>query len=238
MGHTLFLDEVAEIPTSCRPSSSASWRRGVAPVGGRSELEVDVRVLSATNRDLKERSARAVSGRTSSSASRLRDSPARPARTARDIPLLVQHFLDKFSRSRPSGSAGAAPGHGRAAGHDWPGNIRELKNAVERAVITSARASCSPVSTFPRQAGRARTGTSSASPTASPSTPWRGLHPGQPAAERNNKARTAEILGVSEKTLYNKLNRYGREAKAAAAAPGGSEPTAPPLVVPANAENS
>ena len=53
----------------------------------------------------------------------------------------------------------------------------------------------------------------------------------------NNKARTAEILGVSEKTLYNKLNRYSAEARAAAEAAEAARPSQPPLTQPASAQN-
>ena len=151
----------------------------------------------------------------------------------------MQHFLDKFSRESAKRVSGVQPQAMEVLrGHDWPGNIRELKNAVERAVILCEGELLTREHLPPDMAGKG---------------PDRHLFRVAhgitlDALEKdyilaslqrngNNKARTAEMLGVSEKTLYNKLNRYGREAKAAAAAPGGSEPTAPPLVVPANAEN-
>ena len=106
-------------------------------LGGKVELEVDVRVLCATNRDLKAEIASGASARTSTSASTSSRSPLPPLRERReDIPLLVQHFVEKFNRESGKQVSGVHPEAMEVLrAYDWPGNIRELQNAVERAVI-------------------------------------------------------------------------------------------------------
>ena len=241
-GGTLFLDEVAEIPFELQAKLLRVLEEGrLRRLGGRSELEVDVRVLSATNRELKD----AIRD------GRFREDlffrlhvfqiPLPPLRERReDIPMLVQHFLDKFSREAAKRVTGVQPQAMEVLlGHAWPGNIRELKNAIERAVILCDGELLTRDHLPPEMAGKG---------------PDRHLFRVAhgvtlDALEKeyilaslqrngNNKARTAEMLGVSEKTLYNKLNRYGREAKAAAGVAAPSEPAQPPLATQATAENS
>jgi two-component system, NtrC family, response regulator HydG len=241
-GGTLFLDEVAEIPVELQAKLLRVLEEGrLRRLGGRSELEVDVRVLSATNRDLRDEIR----------AGRFREDlffrlhvfqiPLPPLRERReDIPMLVQHFLDKFSRESAKRVTGVQPQAMEVLlGYGWPGNIRELKNAIERAVILCDGELLTRDHLPPEMAGKG---------------PDRHLFRVAhgvtlDALEKeyilaslqrngNNKARTAEMLGVSEKTLYNKLNRYSREAKAAAGVAPSSEPALPPLATRATAENS
>jgi len=210
-------------------------------LGGRSELEVDVRVLSATNRDLPE----------AIRSGRFREDlffrlqvfqiPLPPLRERReDIPMLVQHFLDKFSRESAKRVTGVEPQAMEVLrGHDWPGNIRELRNTLERAVILCETELLTPDHLPPEMAGKG--------PDRHLFRVAHGMTLDSLEKEYilaslkrngNNKARTAEMLGVSEKTLYNKLNRYGREAKAATGVAGPSETTLPPLASSATVENS
>jgi two-component system, NtrC family, response regulator HydG len=241
-GGTLFLDEVAEIPFELQAKLLRVLEEGrLRRLGGRSELEVDVRVLSATNRDLKD----AIRG------GRFREDlffrlhvfqiPLPPLRERReDIPMLVQHFLDKFSRESAKRVTGVQPqAMELLLGHDWPGNIRELKNAIERAVILCDGELLTRDHLPPEMAGKGpdrhlfRVAHGITLDALEKEYILASLH-----RNGNNKARTAEMLGVSEKTLYNKLNRYGREAKAAAGVAAPSEPALPPLVTPATADNS
>ena len=108
-------------------------------VGGNETLTVDVRIVAATNRDLKERvslgrlprgpllSPERGAGR--------RAAPAR--RASSDIPLLAQHFLRRFAAENGRGTMGFSErGHCAALlSYPWPGNVRELENAIERAVV-------------------------------------------------------------------------------------------------------
>jgi DNA-binding NtrC family response regulator len=211
-GGTLFLDEVGDLPIELqakflRVLEDERLRR----LGGKSEFIVDVRVISATNRDLKEEIK----------ASRFREDlyfrlnvfqiPLAPLKERRDdIPLLVQHFIDRFGREGGKKLAGVTPQAMKVlCEYGWPGNIRELRNTLERAVILCG-GGIIDVEHLPVEL--AVGGGESA---------YLKLPFGLPLREvekeyilsslgrlQNNKARTAQALGISEKTLYNKLYRY------------------------------
>src|SRR6266849_4356634 len=186
---TLFLDEVGEIPIELqakflRVLEEERLRR----LGGKSEISDDVyfrlNVFHIPLSPLKER----------------RD----------DIPLLVQHFIDRFGREGGKKLAGVTPQAMKVLSeYAWPGNIRELRNTLERAVILCGAAAID-VEHLPAE--MAAGGGESA---------YLKLPFGLPLREvekeyilsslgrmQNNKARTAQALGISEKTLYNKLYRY------------------------------
>ena len=188
-------------------------------LGGRDEQAVDVRVVAATNADPEE----AVRS------GRLREdlfyrlnvfSIALPPLRERldDIPLLVRAFLDETNARNQKAVKAVAPDALRSLeSYAWPGNIRELRNVIERATILAEgefieRKHLPP----PVAAG------SGAPPKALTLAPGTTVE----EAERrlimltleytgNNKTRAAEILGISLKTLHNKLNRF-REEKLAA----------------------
>jgi two-component system, NtrC family, response regulator HydG len=240
-GGTLFLDEVGEIPFELQAKLLRVLEEGrLRRLGGKTEIEVDVRVLCATNRDLK---AEIRGGRFREDLFfRLNVFQiALPALRERreDVPMLVQHFVEKFNQDSGKHVSGVHPQAMEVLrAYDWPGNIRELKNAVERAVILCDGELITRDHLPPDMAGMG---------------PERHVFRiaygltldavekeyilGSLQRNANNKARTAEILGVSEKTLYNKLNRYSAEARAAAAAAEAAGPSQPPLTQPASAQN-
>ncbi len=217
-GGTLFLDEVGEIPIELqakllRVLEESKLRR----VGGKAEIDVDVRVLCSTNRDLKAEIKN----------SRFREDlyfrlnvfqivlpPLRDRRE--DIAILAQHFIEKFNEESAKHITGMHPeALDVLKNYDWPGNIRELRNAVERAVILCDGDLIQRDQLPPDMAGKG------------PERQTFRLSYGLPLdlvekeyilgtllRNSGNKARTAESLGVSEKTLYNKLNRYAAESKA------------------------
>ncbi len=217
-GGTLFLDEVGEIPVELqakllRVLEESRLRR----IGGKAEIEIDVRVLCSTNRDLK---AEIKSCRFREdlffrlNVFQISLPPLRERRE--DIPLLIQYFVEKFNGESGKHIMGVHPDALDVLKHyDWPGNIRELRNAVERAVILCDGDFVQRDHLPPDMAGKG------------PERQTFRLAYGLPldlvekeyilgSLQRNggNKARTAQILGVSEKTLYNKLNRYAAEARA------------------------
>jgi transcriptional regulator with PAS, ATPase and Fis domain len=139
-GGTIFLDEIAEMSTSLQVKLlRVLQEREIRPVGADRTIKVDVRVVAATNRDL---SAEVEKGRFREDLFyRLQVIPivVPPLRERRsDIPLLVQHFLDKHNQQRSEQNCRIADD---AMVHlweyDWPGNVRELENLVERLVVLS-----------------------------------------------------------------------------------------------------
>jgi two-component system nitrogen regulation response regulator NtrX len=139
-GGTLFLDEIGDMSLSAQAKVLRALQEGVITrVGSGKPLQVDVRVVAATNKTLEQEIA---AGRFREDLLyRLNVVPIEvpPLRARRgDIPQLVRHFTDRLSGT---GRAGLKPREfadvalKRLAGHDWPGNIRELRNAVERLLI-------------------------------------------------------------------------------------------------------
>src|SRR5271163_516785 len=137
-GGTLFLDEIGEIPVEMqvkllRALQESEFER----VGGIKTIRVDVRLVAATNRDLKKLIAASVFRE--DLYYRLNVVPIRlPALRERagDIPLLVEHFLGKFNDRLKKHVAGVEPDAiDVLSSYAWPGNIRELENVIERAVL-------------------------------------------------------------------------------------------------------
>ena len=136
-GGTIFLDEIGEIP----PPTQVKLLRFLQNkeferVGETTTSKVDVRVIAATNRDLEEAvSAGGVPGGSVLPAECREAETAPAARAAEDIPLLAQHFLKKFGSAAEISrrSADAA-----LQAYPWKGNVRELENVIERAVILCA----------------------------------------------------------------------------------------------------
>ncbi|HEY2028814.1 MAG TPA: sigma-54 dependent transcriptional regulator [Myxococcales bacterium] len=216
-GGTLFLDEVGEIPIDLQAKFlRVLEEERVRRLGGKGEITVDVRVVSATNKDLKEEIKAGQFREDLFFRLNVFHVNLAPLKERRDdIPLLVQHFIDKFGREggrKPSGVSAQAMK--LLADYGWPGNIRELRNTLERAVILCGGATID-VEHLPAEL--AAGGGESA---------YLKLPYGLPLREiekeyilstltrlQNNKARTSQALGISEKTLYNKLYRYSGKSR-------------------------
>ena len=218
-GGTLLLDEITEMSEELQVKLLRVLETGVIRrVGGSSEIAVDVRVVAATNRD-PELAVREGKLRRDLYF-RLNVFPVKlPPLQARgsDVKLLAVHFLNRLSRS-----AGIAKEFDPEAlellqSYSWPGNARELKNVVERAFILAGdmiTCECLPVEV--RGDGRLP----SAGLQAPVGTPLDDVVRSHTLATldhfEGNKTRAAEALGISLKTLYNRLARY-REEEAAEA---------------------
>jgi len=217
-GGTLLLDEVAEMAPGTqakflRVLEEGSFRR----LGGKTEINVDVRVVAATNKDpvtaMKEGEFREdLYYRLN--VFTLAVPPLR--QRIEDIPLLVTGFIEEFNGKYDKRITGVDDATLKLLmSHAWPGNVRELRNTVERAFI----ACDGDVIT-----AKVLPGTSPIAPVAS----WSGdadvvtAPIGLPlrevekqfvlrtlAAENNNKTRAADRLGISTKTLHNMLQRWG-----------------------------
>ncbi|HEX9850643.1 sigma-54 dependent transcriptional regulator [Candidatus Deferrimicrobium sp.] len=135
---TIFLDEIAEMSPSLQAKLlRVLQEKSVTPVGGNRAIQVDARVITATNRDLDEEISE---GRFRSDLFfRLNVIPIRipPLRDRRDdIPLLVEHFVGKYNREKKRTLEGVRPESLEILRrYTWPGNVRELENLIERIVV-------------------------------------------------------------------------------------------------------
>ena len=215
---TLFLDEVAEMAATTqvkllRVLEERSFRR----LGGHDEIHVDVRVLAATNRDPE----------TSLKDGKLRQDlyyrlnvftlELPPLRERiDDIPSLVEHFVSEFAKANNKSVEGAdRKALNVLADFHWPGNVRELRNVIERAVIICPRPLIGVEDLPPSIVSPSRSSVASGS-SSDVSIPVgttveraeRDLILKTLESTGHNKTRAAEILGISLKTLHNKLKKY------------------------------
>jgi len=229
-GGTLFLDEITEMPVELQIKLLRALETGrFYRVGSEHELNVDVRIIAATNRD----------PNTAVTQGLLREDllyrlavfplPLPPLRAREaDIELLAQHFLNELNAAAGASKAFTTLAREFLARHDWPGNVRELKNAVQRAFILAdtevnfdLRGSAMPRA----QKSPVNTGTLLQFAVG---TPLQDIEREVIAATlehcRGRKRETAELLGVSLKTLYNRLNAYRGESDAHCGAWHGTGP--------------
>jgi two-component system nitrogen regulation response regulator NtrX len=213
---TLFLDEVGDMSPAVQAKVLKVLDSGrLVPVGGTRAVQVDARVLAATNHDL---TAQVEKGRFREDLYyRLHVVPVEvpPLRErAEDIPLLAGHFLDQYGREYGRGAMRFDEGALTALrAHRWPGNVRELKNLVERLVILRPR-EVYQAADLPRLAA------GPASPSFDPQGDLGGLREAREAFERHyvtrkleecggNVTRTAERLGIERSHLYRKMRALG-----------------------------
>jgi DNA-binding NtrC family response regulator len=137
---TLFLDEIGEMPLSTQTKLlRVLEQREFMRVGGESSIAVDVRIVAATNRDLREAVARGEFRRDLYYRLNILDLRLPPLRERRgDIPLLIRHFVREVSARVDRPFPGVTPeAMELLERHDWPGNVRELRNLVESMVVLS-----------------------------------------------------------------------------------------------------
>jgi DNA-binding NtrC family response regulator len=214
---TIFLDEIAEM----NPGTQAKFLRilqdgTVRRLGGRTEIKVDVRVLAATNKD----PVKAIQEGTFRedlyyrlNVVSLTMPPLRERRD--DIPALVQAFIEEFNvrYDKRIRSLDESVLSGLIA-RPWPGNVRELRNTIERAVIVCEGDTILPKHIPPSPS--LRSAESADGPDAVTFRVGTSLEDAEKAlilktlvANGNNKTRAADVLGISLKTLHNKLKAYG-----------------------------
>ncbi len=212
---TLFLDEIGEINQSVQIKIlRVLQERKFERVGGESTVEVDVRIVAATNRDLRKE---IEEGRFREdlyyrlNVVHIHIPPLKERRD--DIPLLAMSFLREFSQENGKDLTGFDPKARQALySYPWPGNVRELRNCIESAVVM-ASGSLLTVDDLPPGIGVSGDGQDVRIPLGS-SLPEaeRIIIRETLAAQGGNKSRTAEILGIGRKTLYQKIEEYGIEA--------------------------
>ena len=213
---SIFLDEISEMPLSMQVKLlRVLQEREFTRVGGEDVIQVDVRVIAATNKNLLEEIE----------TKRFREDlfyrlnvvtlkmPSLRERKE-DIPLLAQHFLKGFSEKNRKQIKGFTPqAMNRLLKYDWPGNVRELMNAVERGVVLS-RGDYLEVEELPlinrAESPEMDSGSGEVLPSNIP------LEEVEKATILNtlesawgNKSEAARRLGITRKTLHKKLKKYG-----------------------------
>jgi Nif-specific regulatory protein len=146
-GGTVFLDEVGELaPTIQSKLLRALQERHVDRVGGTKPIKVDVRVISASNRDLREEVAARRFREDLYHRLKVVDILMPPLRArGEDIALLANHFVARFARKAPRPVRGISPAAMRyLKAYDWPGNVRELENTIECAMVLGSSAQILP----------------------------------------------------------------------------------------------
>jgi DNA-binding NtrC family response regulator len=212
---TLFLDEVTEMPLDMQPNLLRVLEtKRVSRVGGTQEFPVDCRVISATNRSLEDIASENI----------LREDiyfrlavfpisiPSLKERKE-DISLLAQSFLEQLNTEHGENFAFNATQLNQLSEHDWPGNVRELRHSIHRAFIMSEPGgkSLDLPSHFDSPFSQRDKSTNTISAGKTIDELERELIYATLAKVDNNKTLAAEMLGISTKTLYNRLHAYGDE---------------------------
>ena len=221
-GGTLFMDEIGETsPAMQAKLLRVIQERECQRVGGDETLTVDVRILAATNRDLKNDVTNGKFREDLFYRLNVVTVEMPPLRTRHeDIPLLAQHFMVRFAERNRKTVKGFTPqAMDLLIKHDWPGNVRELENAVERSVIllagdyiTERELPLSITQTVEEDRPEAaRPGKEAIGFTGSLSleTIEKEAILATLSETGGNKSETARRLGINRKTLHLKLKRYG-----------------------------
>lgn len=215
-GGTIFLDEIGEINPSVQVKLlRVLQEKKFERVGGEQTIEVDVRVIAATNRNLEEE---VKAGRFREdlyfrlNGIRIEVPPLRERKD--DIPLLLNSFLEKYNEENGKSITGF-DNRARAAiyKYDWPGNIRELQHCVESSVVM-ASSDVITLEDLPPSVSNDSKSEIVAVPVGIKLNEAEKLIIQQNlAANRGNKSKTADILGIGRKTLHRKLLEYGLESE-------------------------
>jgi len=213
-GGTIFLDEIGEINQSVqikilRVIQEKKFER----VGGTQTIEVDVRIIAATNRNLEEEVK----------AGRFREDlyyrlnvihiQVPPLRERKDdIPLLINEFLARFAKENHKNISGV-DSRARAAlyKYDWPGNIRQLQNCMESAVVMCSGNEITLDDLPPTISQSSADAVINVPVGITLDDAEKMIIQQNLAANKGNKSKTADILGIGRKTLHRKLQEYGLE---------------------------
>ena len=232
-GGTIFLDEIGELPQEMQAKLlRVLQEKEVRPVGSNEKVNIDVRVIAATNRDLEA----AYRGGTFRKDLYFRLNvvtvhlpPLRERRS--DIPVLVHHFLDRYAKDSHIQVTAAAMKS--LLHYDWPGNVRELENCIARAV-TLGDGKIIDVADLPPaiRSEQPDSGMVTSQDTTTLSTTALAEMERMTilrVVEQANgdKVLAGRMLGISRATLYRKLKRYNIALKAGSTSGGADPPAAP-----------
>jgi len=225
-GGTLLLDEITEMPGDLQVKLLRVLETGAfMRVGSTRAQETDVRIIAATNRPPGQ--AVAMGKLREDLLYRLNVFPIHlpPLRERQeDVPLIAQHFLEQIGEREGSAKRFGSGAVEQLIGQRWPGNVRELRNAVYRAYVMSSGSTITP-DDLPRVSAPEGSGHASGA--------MLQIRIGTPLAEVDrmvtlatfehldrHKEKTAATLGISLKTLYNRLKEYAGDDDSAVSQPG------------------
>src|SRR5574344_627017 len=213
-GGTIFLDEIGEINQNVqikilRVLQEHKFER----VGGEQTIEVDVRVVAATNKNLEEEVKKGNFREDLYYRLNVIHIQVPPLRERKeDIPLLIASFLDEFNKENNKHITGLDNrSKSMMYKYDWPGNIRELRNCMESAVVLCSKNEIT-AEDLPPNISQSTSGDSLSIPVGTTLDDAEKMIIQQNlASNKNNKSKTADILGIGRKTLQRKLADWGME---------------------------
>lgn len=224
---SIFLDEIGEIDQNVQIKILRVLQdRRFERVGGEETLEVDVRIIAATNRDLLQEIAE----------HRFREDlfyrlnvvhiQVPPLRERKDdIPLLVASFLEEFAKENNKKITGIdARARSALYKYNWPGNIRQLRNCIESAVVMCSGSEITLEDLPPSVSGASDTDMISIPVGITLAEAEKILIQQNLAVNKGNKSKTADILGIGRKTLHRKIDEYNLEVGDTEAAEGETDP--------------
>ncbi len=211
-GGTFFFDEIGNLSLDIQAKLlRVIQEKEIKPVGGEKSVRVDVRIIAATNQDLKQ----AIAQKTfrEDLYYRLDVVPIHmpPLRERKeDIRLLVNHFLKKYNKKRENPVTNVKPETMKLLlEYDWPGNVRELENAIERALILEDGETLVP-GCFPWLYESRNVKTANNNHKIYSLEELEKVHIQRVLREtQGHKGRAANLLGIDRKTLYKKIKKYG-----------------------------
>jgi DNA-binding NtrC family response regulator len=225
---TVLLDEIGDMPVATQAKLLRVLEDGrVRRLGGKAEIQLDVRVIAATNAPLDNAIREGKFREDLFYRLNVFPIPLPPVRDRKeDLPVLMAALLEDLNRKHGTKVTDIAPDvQDRLRVYNWPGNVRELRNVLERAVILAGEGMLHASHLPPGFGGVPVPATSLTSDSGELRVPVgytieqaeRALIELTLEHTRHNKTRAAEILGISQKTLFNKLKEYGAQGAGSAA---------------------
>ena len=209
---TIFLDEIGEInPAVQIKILRVLQEKAFERVGGTETISVDVRIIAATNRNLEEEVKKGNFREDLYYRLNVIHIHVPPLRDRKDdIPLLIAHFLEEFSRENAKDIKSIdARAKSAMYNYNWPGNIRALRNCIESAVVMCSGDEIKLEDLPPTVSNAGEEKSISIPASATLDEAEKIIIMQTLAANKNNKSKTAELLGIGRKTLHRKLEEYG-----------------------------
>ena len=209
---TIFLDEIGEVNASVQVKLLRVLQdHKIIRVGGEKTIDIDVRVIAATNRDMEKEVKEGRFREDLYYRLNVVHIAVPPLRERRDdIPLLLNAFLKEYAKENGKDVTGI-DNRARALlyKYDWPGNIRELRNCIESAVVMCGGNEITPEDLPPTVSASIAAPSITIPVGTTLDDAEKAIICENLAANKGNKSKTADILGIGRKTLHRKLQEYG-----------------------------